>query len=154
MRLWFDPLYNFAMFSVLAKDFILPVLAGVAVILLTGQLTKWSRAKRFAIATIIAILAAGVSYFATSEPHTRASGVIAGTILDEQTDSGLSAAEIRVDNGGQVFYTEDTGKFWIDLGPRAAQQRVRVRIRKDGYITAERTIVPPELNVRVSLAKR
>jgi len=69
--------------------------------------------------------------------------VIAGTVVDRDSNRGIGQAKIVVVGRSQQYVTEDNGNFRIEF-PNGAAGRFRIHVEKDGYVEFDTTVEPPE----------
>jgi hypothetical protein len=78
--------------------------------------------------------------------------VIAGTVIDYRSNLGIGQAQIEVDGLKDVFSSEDSGNFRIELPPsKGSVERRRLTVRKSGYRPLDTSVMPPVQNVILAL---
>ena len=138
-------------YSFFAQNFLLPSLAGILVFVLLS-LKKSSLTRRLAIATLVfaAALAVSVSVSWRRTPEQRL--VVAGTVVDDVSNSGIGQAVVSLADGGGSYVSEDNGNFRMDLtGQVSESQRIRIRVTKEGYRPFDGTVAVPTYDFVVQL---
>lgn len=80
--------------------------------------------------------------------------VIAGAVVDQDTNRGIGQAAISLAGRTDTYVTEDNGNFRIELnGQSAENQRVRIHVTKDGYQPADEGVTPTAENLIIQLKK-
>jgi hypothetical protein len=94
-----------------------------------------------AVAIIIAALI-GI-YPSLRKPTSEAATVLAGTVVERDTNRAIGQATIVITGRAEQAVTDDNGSFHIDL-PAGAPLQVRLRVTKSGYQTLDTIVVPAE----------
>lgn len=81
------------------------------------------------------------------------SNVLAGTVVDENSNMSISGAEISIVGIAEQYYTEQNGNFRINLA-NTIQGPVRVRITKSNYFTIDKSFNLPNESVIIQLQKK
>ncbi len=69
--------------------------------------------------------------------------VIAGLVVDENTNEGIPRAEVSIAGQPGEALTDDSGYFTVKLTTSGSPPRLlNLRVRKPGYKTSERTLSP------------
>jgi hypothetical protein len=106
-----------------------------------------------AIISAVAVVAAafiGV-YPSLRKKPTDAPTVLAGTVVERDTNRAISQATILINGRAEQAVTDDNGSFRIDI-PAGAPTQLRLRISKTGYQTLDTTVAPAD-NLLLSLHK-
>lgn len=92
-------------------------------------------------AVVIAALIGLYPYFRgrTAETPT----VLAGTVVEQDTNSAVRQATIVITGRAEQSITDDNGSFRIDL-PVGAPNQLRIRVTKTGFQTLDTTVAPSE----------
>jgi hypothetical protein len=78
--------------------------------------------------------------------------VVAGTIVDRDTNSGLGQAKIAIVGESSSITSEDTGNFRIVL-PVKHGGRVRLTVTKIGYLDVDQSVMPPAHDVVLQMIR-
>ncbi len=140
-------------FSFFAQNFLLPALAGVLGLILLRFLTQISLKKSLLIALTVSLAAFLVSLSVSWHRAVELRLVVAGTVVDEATNSGIGQALVSLSDGGRSSCTsEDNGNFLMDLtGQVKESQRIRIRVTKHNYKPFDGTVVVPTRDFVVPL---
>jgi hypothetical protein len=87
----------------------------------------------------------------TPEPQPE-NGVIAGMVVDQQTNLGIGQATITVVGHSEQYSTEDNGNFRLDLLTDKSKV-VRLHVVKSGYSPLDLTVRLPAENLTLQLRK-
>jgi Carboxypeptidase regulatory-like domain len=68
--------------------------------------------------------------------------VVAGTIVDQVTNSAIGEATVAVEGESSTSTSDDTGNFRIVL-PAKYSGRVRLLVTKSGYQKVDQSVTPP-----------
>jgi hypothetical protein len=97
-------------------------------------------------AIIAALIAAGVFNKASKQE-------IRGRVVEEDTRTPIPYAHVTLVGRNENYTADDLGNFKIQLQGSTDSSEVRVTISKQGYITADRGITPPQTNWVIELKK-
>jgi hypothetical protein len=108
------------------------------------------------IAAIIGAAAVIISALITIYPamrkkRTEAPIVLAGTVVERDTNRAIGQATIVITGRAEQAVTDDNGSFRIDI-PAGAPSQLRLHVSKTGYQTLD-TIVAPAENLVLPLRK-
>ena len=113
------------------------------------------RKTSFIVAIISAaavIIAALISIYPSLRKKTaEAPAVLAGTVVERDTNRAIGQATIVVTGRAEQAVTDDSGSFRIDI-PAGASPQLRLHVSKTGYQTLD-TIVAPAENLVLPLHK-
>lgn len=87
--------------------------------------------------------------------HGRGDGgesVIAGIVVEQDTNRGIGQATITVAGRTEQYVTEDSGNFRIDL-PTDAPKRLRLHVSKTGFQPFDMSVEAPAENLVLPLHK-
>jgi Carboxypeptidase regulatory-like domain len=82
------------------------------------------------------------SQVANSATQPEGEPVVAGTIVDQVTNSAIGEATVAVDGESSTSTSDDTGNFRIVL-PAKHSGRVRLLVTKVGYQKVDQSVTPP-----------
>jgi hypothetical protein len=86
-----------------------------------------------------------------SKPHLP-SLVIAGTVVDQETNQAIGQANLSIVGRTENYFTEDNGNFRIQLhGSELEDERVRLHVLKQGYAPYDGAVMPPTENLIIPL---
>ena len=92
---------------------------------------------------------------ATEKAAVAAALVIAGTVVDRDTNAGIGQASIAIAGSKDVITSEDSGNFRIQLPPGLARgERQRLSVSKAGYQQLDTSVLPPTENLTLLLRKK
>ncbi len=80
--------------------------------------------------------------------------VIAGTVVDQETNRAVGQASISIVGRTESYFTEDNGNFRIEVrGKLPENGRARIHVTKAGYAPYDETISPPAENLVIPLRR-
>ena len=88
-----------------------------------------------------------------SGPRPQAERVIAGIVVDQETNQGIGQARIVLAGRAEGYVTEDSGNFRIDLQGNVPG-RVRLHVTKTGFLPLDTSVEPSGTNPLVLQLRR
>jgi hypothetical protein len=86
-------------------------------------------------------------------PFTSGEVTIAGMVIDQQTNSGVSQASINNVGRSEQYLTEDNGNFRFTLSLNKGAT-IRLHVTKPGYKTLDQTVGLPAEDLTLPLQKQ
>lgn len=107
------------------------------------------------LAVVAGLIIWGITrYIDKLPPNTTSIWVIAGVVVDSNTNQSLPRAEITIPGRTEKNTTDDNGNFRIELyRDFPASKTLRVRVTKPGYKTRDETVTVPANDLYVLLEK-
>lgn len=116
--------------------------------------TRWWGNILLAVAAGLIIWAITHPFDKTPQPNATPTWVIAGVVVDSNTNQSLPRAEITIPGRTEKNTTDDHGNFRIELSRDfPASKTLRVRVTKAGYKTRDETVTVPANDLYVLLQK-
>lgn len=83
----------------------------------------------------------------------KAGNIIAGTVVDQEENTGIGQAAIVIAGRDEKSITDDAGNFRIEVG-QDAPKSLRLYVSKHGYQTHDTTVTLPAENLVLQLHKQ
>lgn len=131
-----------SIYTYFAQNFLLPTLAGLVCLILGGE-KKWPLRKLAVYTFLVVVLAFGVSWSAARIDVPKPPLIMAGTIVDE-SNQPIGQATITLADGSKRSLSEDNGNYRLDLTDKVKEkEKVRIRVDKQGYLSADAVVEVP-----------
>ena len=102
---------------------------------------------------IAAVIGAFGPKFLRSDSKDDKPLVIAGTVVDSDSNRPIAQATVSISGRSDTYTTEDNGNFRLEIRGLSADDVVRLHVSKDGYRTYDHSVSPPLENFIVQLAR-
>src|SRR5690242_1176314 len=102
------------------------------------------------IGGVALIIAAFIGIYPKIRGGRSGESVIAGIVVEQDTNRGIGQATITVAGRTEQYVTEDSGNFRIDL-PTDAPRRLRIHVSKTGFQPLDMSVEAPTENLVLPL---
>jgi Carboxypeptidase regulatory-like domain len=114
-----------------------------------------TRKTEYIVASIsaVAVIVAALIGIYPSLKHRSAEIVIAGIVVNQDTNQGIGQATIVLAGRTEEYVTEDTGNFRIEV-KAGSPKRIRLHVTKPGFQPLDTSVEPPAENLVLQLRKQ